>query len=163
VQGQTKIGDTSSAARPARGKVARSRFIFLIGEPRAIGRLDHPDDRHVPSLTAWQILTANNRVVGRSAQLYPDLEACFEAALQMHLSADRAISTICSLPETNRWTWTVRVDEGIVAYPAHEYQRRVECVRGVGQFLTVAEGTLPKIDDVRHVGPNPFFGSTVAR
>ena len=137
-------------AEPAR---LQPRFVFLTGEPA--GR--RPGSIR-PIRAAWRILAANNRAMGFSAEHFADLEDCYAAALDFHLNAAAADVTIAALPGIARWTWRVQLAGVTAATAAHDYQRRIECVRGVNTFLAAALAATPRVDDVSYIGASALFG-----
>ena len=141
---------------PAR---SQPRFVFLTGEPSGLKPAPTGAAR---TRAAWRMLAANNRSMGCSAAHFASLEDCYSAALRLHLYAANADYTIASLPGSSRWTWRVQLGGTTVAVAAHDYQRRVECVRGVSQFLAAAKTAQPRMDDLRHIGTSSFFAEPAA-
>lgn len=137
-------------AEPVR---AQPRFVFLTGEPSGPGSGSNRSTR-----AAWRILAANNRAMGCSAEHFVDLEECYASAVRLHLNAAAAEVTIAALPGIARWTWRVQLAGAPAATAAHDYQRRIECVRGVNQFLAAALAATPRVDDVRYIGASSLFG-----
>jgi hypothetical protein len=60
------------------------------------------------------------------------------------------------------WTWNVTLENVPVAVCVHPYMRRVECLRGLTQFLTAVAAAEPSVGVVRYFGPHSLRGYLLA-
>ncbi|MDQ1751111.1 MAG: hypothetical protein QOE71_2167 [Pseudonocardiales bacterium] len=91
--------------------------------------------------------------MGRSAVAFEGLDECFEAAMSLHRNVDRTTFAAVFGAESSRWGWSLLLDGERVAVSAHHYHRRIECLRGLRQFLGSLATAVPQIGEVRHIGP----------
>ncbi|MGX7677995.1 hypothetical protein ACSMXN_03765 [Jatrophihabitans sp. DSM 45814] len=126
------------------------RFVFLTDQVEArANRGPVVTDGRV----AWRLLAANNRAMGRSAITFGSVEDCYSAALELHLGRASATYSAVFNSEQSRWGWTLMLDGAWVATSAHQYHRRIECLRGLRQFVESLAAAVPDMDEVRHIGP----------
>jgi hypothetical protein len=94
------------------------------------------------SRTAWRLLGANNRELGRSAKVYRDLDSCREAVRELRDKLAGAESLIALSETTGLWTWRLNVEGRWVAVAGRSYQRRRECAYNLAQFLAAAPAAI---------------------
>lgn len=129
------------------------RFIFLTDQALARpSRQQSTGASHV----AWRLLAANNRAMGRSARTFDSIEACFESAIELHRRIQLANYVTSYSHASSRWNWAVQLDADVFAVNAHLYQRRIECIRGVRQFLEAVAAAPPIVNHIRHIGARSF-------
>ncbi|MDQ1733619.1 MAG: hypothetical protein QOK10_3778 [Pseudonocardiales bacterium] len=132
---------------------AMPRFIFLTDQAASRPARQGGDSA---VRVAWRILAANNRAMGRSVGVFDSLEDCLAAASRLREEVETLTYAITSAAGTARWSWVVRSGGSSLAVSAHKYQRRIECVRGVRQFMTAIRVAVPSIHEVRHIGVRSF-------
>ena len=130
---------------------ALPRYIFLTDQTAGL-----QSELATPRRVVWRLLAANNRVLGRSATVFPSLEVGFEAARSLSAGLASALYTLAFRESLSRWTWTVTIDGEPCAVAAHLYQRRIACLRGVRQFLLLGQRVGPNQNAVRLIGSNAF-------
>ncbi|UQX88409.1 hypothetical protein M6D93_00030 [Jatrophihabitans telluris] len=138
---------------------------------------------------AWRLLAANNRALGRSAHAYGSVAECVAAASRLHqwvLDTGTGLEAVTVSVTDSSWHWVLegadpldclegeggRSSRSSLAASVHRYQRRLECLRGAGQFLVAVASTSPALDaagataSLRRIGPRPFVvygGSGMSR
>jgi hypothetical protein len=134
---------------------ATPRFIFLTDRSQRSVQRDagSAPDLRLGGRVAWRMLAANNRPMGRSAMAFEGLDECFEAAMTLHRNVDCTTFAAVFRPESSRWGWSLLLDGERVAVSAHHYHRRIECLRGLRQFMGSLATAVPQIGEVRHIGP----------
>jgi hypothetical protein len=100
----------------------------------------------------WRLLAANNRPLGRGPHSASSLAECRAAVALLWSNLRDVASAMLPDPRRGIWTWGVDLDGTIVAVSVHPYLRRVECGRGLGQFLAAAAAADPGKAIVRHLG-----------
>jgi hypothetical protein len=115
------------------GSVAVPRFLFVSGvrgEPQAeLSRLTG---------VSWRLLGGNNRELGRSAEVFSDLQDCQLAALDVRERIADAAVELRSENGSGRWTWQLRLDDQPVAIAGRSYLRLRECQYNLAQFIAFA-------------------------
>jgi hypothetical protein len=101
----------------------------------------------------WRVLAANNRPLGRTVAITQSLADSRESALAIHHRVLDATTVIAPESARDVWVWRVSLDSVAVAVCVRPYLRRVECLRGVGQFLTAVRDASPEDGVLRHFGP----------
>lgn len=133
-------------------------------EPRFVYLSDrYPEDAGAPDARfGWRLVAANNRPLGRGPVAESSLEQCRVQATELHtaLAADPDAGRAAILPDALRgvWTWRVVLDGRPAAVAVHPYLRRVECARGLAQFVASAAAADPADGVVRHFGPHSLRG-----
>lgn len=85
----------------------------------------------------WRLIAGNRRDIGRSAQLFADVEAGLAAVAALREGLHRATSRLELELESTRWRWQLLVDEEVVAASTRAYARRVECQISLQQFVAL--------------------------
>ncbi|MGN6607212.1 MAG: hypothetical protein ACTHMS_09425 [Jatrophihabitans sp.] len=138
------------------GIAARAaRFVFLSDGTAQRRGLAPPEG---VERVGWRLTAGNNRALGRSVRVFVGLAACREDARHTHLVAARATPSVTFDPVASTWSWQLALDGRVVAVGVHAYVRRVECQRGLAQFLAVLPHADPDGGIVRHVGPRALVG-----
>lgn len=132
-----------------------ARFVYLSDR--------YPEDAAAPGASyGWRLVAANNRPLGRGPLVEASLESCRAQASELHaaLTADPDEVRAAILPDAARgvWTWRVALPGGPAAVAVHPYLRRVECARGLAQFVASAAAADPADGVVRHFGPHSLRG-----
>ncbi|MFL6240649.1 MAG: hypothetical protein ACJ735_14280 [Actinomycetes bacterium] len=94
----------------------------------------HPDG----SWLAWRLAGANNRELGRSASVYPDLHACQASILSMRAGIVHAQPVVAMDYLSGLWGWHLELDGSNVAVSGRAYRRERECRYNLRQFLSAA-------------------------
>jgi hypothetical protein len=119
--------------------VAVPRFLFV---PGVRGANDGPHDEGVRANgVSWRLLGANNRELGRSAQVYPELASCQRAAMEVRARIAELTTEIRAEQSTGRWHWRLALQGETVAVAGRSYLRLRECRYNLGQFVALAPGT----------------------
>jgi hypothetical protein len=123
------------------------RFVFLSNALRdGLG-----EDRY-----GWRLVAANNRPLGRGIRVDGSLAECRAAAYRIHHEVAAAASTASIEVTGGQWQWSLALD--LEAVGMRPYFRRVECVRGLAQFVAAAVAADPAAGVVRFFGPNSLRG-----
>jgi hypothetical protein len=88
--------------------------------------------------TAWRLVGSNNRELGRSAHVYPDLAACKAAVTFLQAHVDEAESLLATNNDTGLWLWRLNIGDQWMAAAGRSYQRRRECLYNVLRFVAAA-------------------------
>jgi hypothetical protein len=93
--------------------------------------------------TAWRLLSANNRELGRGPVNYPDERSCREAVVRLRADVERAVAAMCREQPTAMWGWRLTLDGEAVALSARSYRRQRECLYNLAQFRAGVVGVDP--------------------
>jgi hypothetical protein len=88
--------------------------------------------------TAWRLVGANNRELGRSARTYENVAACRNAVAYLCENVEEAESRLGINNDTGLWTWRLDIGDQWLAAAGRFYQRRRECQYNVARFLAAA-------------------------
>lgn len=97
----------------------------LIGETRTDG-----------GWISWRLAGANNRELGRSARVYPDLPSCRTSILMLRAGVAHAQPLIAMDYVSGLWGWQLELDGVLVAVSGRSYRRERECRYNLQQFRT---------------------------
>lgn len=136
-----------------------ARYVYLSdAEPRSSARdLNDPNGRGTASI-GWRIVAANNRPLGRSAARFSSLTECVAAVHLLRTEVARAIGAVSLDPARGHWLWTLTLDQQMVAASVHDYERRIECVRALAQFIQACGTADPAPVGVRQLGVRAMYG-----
>lgn len=131
---QTGISHGSESA--AETSPTRARFVLLTDLPPTVARAEVV---RTPTRVSWNLISANNRPLGRAATMFGSLELCLAETEALRLGADRVDGSIAHRDQTEDrrpyWTWSVQLDDRAVAIAASRYARRFECAGSLERFL----------------------------
>jgi hypothetical protein len=96
------------------------------------------------SWCAWRLLGGNNRDLGRSARLFPDVPECLASVGVVRQRAGELAPVMSADPDTGMWLWRLELDGVAVAVAARPYFRQREGQYSLGQFLAA----LPEVGPV---------------
>lgn len=96
-----------------------------------------PHDSAIAS-TAWRLVGANNRELGRSARPYADATTCRAAVTFLREHLDEADSLLANSSNTGLWIWRLNIGEQWMAVAGRSYLRRRECQYNLAQFVAEA-------------------------
>jgi hypothetical protein len=82
----------------------------------------------------WRFLSANNRRLGQSVEVFPDLDACWAAVRELRDRLD-GLDMITLRDGLRQWVWRVRLGELDLAVSSRSYQRRVEAEHAGSSFV----------------------------
>ena len=88
--------------------------------------------------SAWRLVGSNNRELGRSAHVYPNLAACKAAVTFLQAHIDEAESLLATNHDTGLWLWRLNIGDQWMAAAGRSYQRRRECLYNVLRFVAEA-------------------------
>jgi hypothetical protein len=117
----------------------------LVGETR-------PDGGWI----AWRLAGANNRELGRSARVYPDLLACRESIMRLRADMSAAQSLVAMDYPSGLWRWQLDLAGATVAVSARSHRRERDCRYNLRQFVaaTLAAAALPEVQPTHYpIGP----------
>lgn len=99
---------------------------------------------------AWRLLGPNNRELGRSVSVFPDLAEARRAADSVRRDIGLMRATITSGSTRGGWTWRLWLDDETAAVCSpRSYLRQQECAYNLEVFLAgVAQSTLTDTDRV---------------
>lgn len=120
--------------------MSQSRFVFLAlpaPAPAAEGA----------SAFGWLLVSANNRLLGRSPGLFADFTAGHDAVVALRRDHERLEGAVLAVRDTARWTWQVRRDGVVVAESSRPYLRMRECRYNLERFLAAVpvSGIVPGV------------------
>jgi hypothetical protein len=116
--------------------MGQSRFLIVTRPVRGgTGRSE--------TYTAWRLLSANNRELGRGLTSFRDEESCRQAVLRLRENVERAVAVTCREQPTSMWRWRLELDDQPVALSARSYRRQRECLYNLGQFRAGVLGMDP--------------------
>ena len=87
---------------------------------------------------AWRLVGANNRELGRSAEVFDDIVACRAAIDHVRERIGAADAAVVLNDSSGLWTWRLAIDSKTVAAASRAYQRRRECSYNLAQFVGAA-------------------------
>lgn len=82
------------------------------------------------SAVRWRLLSGNNRELARGVQEYEDAESC-RIELKELQSAVETLKAVIRQNEHRLWVWELSRPAGPIATPAHGFDRRIRCLRGL--------------------------------
>jgi hypothetical protein len=115
--------------------MGRTRFL-IVTRPARRGSSSGDGPR-----TAWRLLGANNRELGRGLVDFPDEESCRQAVAWLCTSIERANTVILRAQPATMWAWRLEVDEIPVALSARAYRRQRECLYNLALFRAGVQNT----------------------
>ena len=130
-------------------------------EPRFVFLCDGRRDQRPAGRYGWRLVAANHRPLGRGMVATESLDECRSAAHLLHREVGRLDLTLTSAD--GLWAWHAALDDIPLAMCVHGYARRVECARGLTQFLAAARIADPDEGVVRYFGPHSLRGYEVLR
>jgi hypothetical protein len=131
--------------------VARPRFLYVTGTVRDGSPVPPWPDRQAPlrgqpnpdgTWVSWRLAGANNRELGRSAQVHPDLATCRLDAQAVVEEAPKAQALISLNYLSGLWVWRLEMDGRPLAVAGRGHQRRRECEYSLSRFLGAVPGAL---------------------
>ena len=90
------------------------------------------------SWMAWRLAGANNRELGRSAQVYADLSCCRDSIMRLRDGVSAAAALVAMDYVSGLWVWQLRLEGSNVAVGGRAYRRERECRDNLQHFLTAA-------------------------
>jgi hypothetical protein len=129
-----------------------ARFIFISD---GVTPSSWQDAAQTPAhRVGWRVIAANNRPLGRSSRAFASYAAALADALVLKRNVAEATSSVLLDQTFGHWTWRLMLNDVLAASCVHEYKRRVECARALGQFLEAIQAASPDAAELRHFGPN---------
>lgn len=96
------------------------------------------------SWVAWRLLGPNNRELGRSASVFPDLAAARRAAESVRGNVERMRATITGGSARGGWTWQLWLDDdAAAACSPRSYLRQQECAYNLEAFRSAVRQSAP--------------------
>lgn len=116
--------------------MGQARFLIVTRPARgAAGRGE--------TYTAWRLLSANNRELGRGLANFRDEESCRRAVVGLRTDIERGVAVMCREQTTSMWGWRLDIDDQAVAQSARSYRRQRECLYNLAQFRAGVTGVDP--------------------
>ena len=84
---------------------------------------------------AWRLIGRNNRELGRSASIHPDVAACRADVIRLQAAAPRLSKFVVADLDQGLWRWRLESSGEVQAVSARLYNRRRECLYSLDQFL----------------------------
>lgn len=129
--------------------MAQRRFMLVSGyaTPGTLARwpgewLDH-DVAHRHSAgawSAWRLLGANNRELGRSRHVYPDVRECAESVLLLQQQILHVAPNFLVGLHTGTWHWELYLGRTAMAVSARPFERLRDCETGYAHFVRAVPG-----------------------
>jgi hypothetical protein len=105
---------------------------------------------------AWRLAGANNRELGRSAQVYRDVRACRESIIRLHADMATAQTLVAMDYPSGLWRWQLDLAGATVAVSARSHRRERDCRYNLRQFIaaTMAADVLAEVQPTHYpIGP----------
>ena len=124
--------------------MGQARFVFNTAAALPWVVADGADPGHVdvPNLASpaicWRLLSPNNRQLGRSADVFDDLPACFRAVEQFLLGLADAEPLVTRHTAPIRWIWRVLEGNHVVAMSGRSFEAERQAIRTLNNFLASA-------------------------
>jgi hypothetical protein len=125
-------------------------------KPRYVFLCDGVRGREPAGRFGWRLAAANHRPLGRARIAHTSLDECRADASRLRREWAALRSILAT--EAGLWTWQLTIGAEPVAVCVHPYARRIECVRGLNQFLEAAGIAEPDEGVVRYFGPHSLRG-----
>jgi hypothetical protein len=109
------------------------RFLILEGDARRLSG-PIPPEADGTGAAAWQLVSGNNRELGRSASYQWGPDACVGAIDELVRSLPRAQTRLSRNPSTGLWAWVLTLDGEPVATSARGYRRETEARDSLDHF-----------------------------
>lgn len=119
--------------------MGQARFL-IVTRPVRTGNGDRGE-----TYTAWRLLSANNRELGRGLAPYTDEDACRRAVLRLTVEIGRTTAVMCREQATAMWGWRLDFDGDPLAQSARTYRRQRECLYNLAQFRSGVLGVDPDL------------------
>jgi hypothetical protein len=144
--------------------VGQARFVFnmaaalpwvvldaTVPVPVDLGELPSP-------AICWRLLSANNRQLGRSADVFDDLAACVRAVELLLVGLDDAEPLVTRHRAPVRWTWRVLEGNRVVAMSGRSFEAERQAIRTLDNFLGSAgrASVVPEIMGLPTTRSEPF-------
>ncbi|MEO6701587.1 MAG: hypothetical protein ABI140_16215 [Jatrophihabitantaceae bacterium] len=133
-----------------------ARFVLLSDLPAKVAR---PAGPATPQRVSWRLIAANNRSLGQAGSVFGSVQECIVDIDRLVGSAVEPEGSVHfhDAPASGTgsyWSWTIMLDGRVAANSTHEYRRRIECERALGQFLAAIGDppSMPRPDRVRRLG-----------
>jgi len=84
---------------------------------------------------AWRLIGRNNRELGRSAAIHPDVATCRADVTRLQVAAPRLSRFVVADLDQGLWRWRLESSGEVRAVSARLYNRRRECLYSLDQFL----------------------------
>ena len=120
------------------------------GDPRQPGSWHRPAGRPAGDDTscAWRLLGANNRELGRSAEVFPDRATCLAALDRLLAAGPTAARALSRDLAKGLWSWRLAGDgTALAAVSSRGYARQRECRYALDAFLTALGSASPPGED----------------
>ena len=113
--------------------MGQPRFLILEGDARRLSG-PIPPEADGNGAAAWQLVSGNNRELGRSAVYHWGPDACLRAIAELVGSLARTRTRLSRSPATGLWTWVLTLDGEPVATSARGYRREADARYGLEHF-----------------------------
>lgn len=108
--------------------MVRPRFLYVVRVSQ-----QRPDGEEKP--VGWRLVGANNRELGRSAEVFAGLAECQAAVTRLREKAAGARVLLTMPDAAGSWTWRLEIEGRAVAVAGRRYLRHRECQYNLSQFL----------------------------
>ncbi|MFF3242825.1 hypothetical protein ACFYWY_03590 [Streptomyces sp. NPDC002870] len=108
--------------------MVRPRFLYVVRVSQ-----QRPDGEEKP--VGWRLVGANNRELGRSAEVFGSLAECQAAVTRLREKVAGARVLLTMPDAAGSWTWHLEIEGRAVAVAGRRYLRQRECQYNLSQFL----------------------------
>jgi hypothetical protein len=115
--------------------VGQARFIFSrvwLGTPTAV------PDQETLTPARWRLVSGNNRLLGRSAEVFDDIDLARAAAERLQAALPLADPIVVRLTSPARWVWSLVLDGGVCAVSGRGYEMERVALHSLDLFLAGA-------------------------
>lgn len=95
-----------------------------------------------PAPVSWRLLGSNHRELGRSADLFPDIDHCLQAIRDLREAVPNVESHVIAHASATSWFWRIQLGPSVVAISSRLYQRRRESAQSLLRTLE----SIPLVD-----------------
>lgn len=113
--------------------MGQPRFLILEGDARRLSG-PIPPEADGNGAAAWQLVSGNNRELGRSAVYHWGPDACLQAIAELVGSLAQTRTRLSRSPATGLWTWVLTLDGEPVATSGRGYRREADARHGLEHF-----------------------------
>ena len=114
--------------------MGQARFIF---SRVWLGTSTHPDQETLTP-ARWRLVSGNNRLLGRSAEVFDDIDLARAAAERFQAALPLAEPIVGRVASPARWVWSLLLGGGVCAVSGRGYEMERVALHSLDLFLAGA-------------------------